>query len=134
MSRSGARFVLTAATGRRFAGVTGLALASFVGTALALPVGIAAGGTALLHPGLVLIGLAVGVLSSVIPYSLEMAALRRMSQRVFGILMSLEPAVAALVGMVLLGEILSIWQWFAIACVVAACVGATRSQSRDDRP
>jgi inner membrane transporter RhtA len=79
-------------------------------------------------PALLLIGLGVGLLSSVIPYSLELEALRRVPARVFGILMSLEPAVAALVGVVVLGEILSGRQWVAIGCVIVACAGATRSQ------
>lgn len=70
----------------------------------------------------------MGLLSSVIPYSLELEALRRMPARVFGILMSLEPAVAALVGVALLGEILTFRQWVAICCVIVACAGATRSQ------
>ncbi|WP_460998846.1 EamA family transporter [Streptomonospora sediminis] len=130
--------LLSAATGRRFSGMSGLAVASVAGTVLMAPAGVAAGGTALLDPKLLLIGLAIGLLSSVVPYTLEMQALRRMPPRVFGILMSLEPAAAALVGLVLLGEVLSLWQWLAIGCVVAASVGATRrpresGQRRADR-
>ncbi|MFI0446241.1 EamA family transporter [Actinomadura sp. 6N118] len=120
--------LLSAATGKRFAGSTGLALASIVGTFAMLPIGVTSGGSALLSPELLLIGLGVGLLSSLIPYSLELEALRRMPARVFGILMSLEPAVAALIGVLLLGEILSGRQWLAIGCVVVACVGATRGQ------
>ncbi|MFV2175059.1 DMT family transporter [Actinomadura sp. LOL_016] len=123
-----AYILLTAATGQRFAGSSGLAVASVVGTAAVLPMGIAEGGAEMLDPRLLLIGLGVGLLSSVIPYSLELEALRRMPARVFGILMSLEPAAAALVGVALLGEILSGRQWIAIVCVVVASVGATRSQ------
>ena len=123
-----AYIVLSAATGRRFSGSTGLALASVVGTAAVLPVGVASGGTALLSPELLLIGIGVGLLSSLIPYTLELEALRRVPPRVFGILMSLEPAVAALVGMVILGEILNAREWAAIGCVILACVGATRSR------
>ncbi|GAA4227198.1 EamA family transporter [Actinomadura meridiana] len=123
-----AYILLTAATGQRFSGSTGLAVASVVGSIVILPVGITAGGSALLDPTLLLIGLGVGLLSSVIPYSLEMEALRRMPARVFGILMSLEPAVAALVGVALLGEILTGRQWIAICCVIVACAGATRGQ------
>ncbi|WP_131102582.1 EamA family transporter [Streptomonospora litoralis] len=118
--------LLSAATGRRFSGMSGLAVASVAGTVLVAPAGIAAGGSALLDPRLLLIGLAIGLLSSVVPYTLELQALRRMPPRVFGILMSLEPAAAALVGLVLLGEFLSVWQWLAVGCVVAASVGATR--------
>ena len=91
------------------------------------PVGIATGGADLLQPELLLIGLGVGLLSSVIPYSIELEALRRMPKRVFGILMSLEPAVAAIVGLLVLGEVLEVREWAAIGCVVIASVGATRS-------
>jgi inner membrane transporter RhtA len=80
----------------------------------------------LLEPHLLLLGALVGVLSSVIPYSLEMIALRTLPARVFGILMSLEPAVAAVVAALLLSEWLSLLQVVAIACVTAASVGATR--------
>ncbi|HEY7488380.1 MAG TPA: EamA family transporter [Streptosporangiaceae bacterium] len=123
-----AYIVLSAATGRRFSGSTGLALASVVGTVAILPVGVAAGGSALLSPELLLLGAGVGLLSSVIPYSLELEALRKVPPRIFGILMSLEPAVAALVGLVVLGEVLDVREWAAIGCVILACVGATRSQ------
>ncbi|MFI0479901.1 EamA family transporter [Actinomadura sp. 9N215] len=120
--------LLTAKVGQRFPGSTGLAFASIVGSVAILPLGVASAGSALLDPLLLLIGLGVGLLSSVIPYSLELEALRRMPARVFGILMSLEPAVAALVGVALLGEILTGRQWAAICCVIIACAGATRSQ------
>ncbi|TDC97512.1 EamA family transporter [Actinomadura sp. 7K507] len=123
-----AYILLSAATGQRFAGSSGLAVASIVGTAAILPLGVAEGGAQMLDPRLLLIGLGVGLLSSVIPYTLELDALRRMPTRVFGVLMSLEPAAAALVGMALLGELLTGRQWVAIVCVVAASVGATRSQ------
>ncbi|XRQ15644.1 EamA family transporter [Actinomadura welshii] len=123
-----AYILLTAATGKRFSGTTGLAFASIVGTAVVLPAGAASAGTAMLDPELLLIGVGVGLLSSVIPYSLELEALRRMPARVFGILMSLEPAAAALVGMLLLQEFLTVRQWVAICCVVIACVGVTRAQ------
>jgi threonine/homoserine efflux transporter RhtA len=120
--------LLSAATGKHFSGSTGLAVASIVGTLAILPVGVASGGAAMLDPQLLLIGLGVGLLSSVIPYTLELEALRRMSTRVFGVLMSLEPAVAALVGVSLLGEVLSGRQWVAICCVIVACAGATLSE------
>ena len=78
--------------------------------------------------GVVLVaGFVVALMSSVVPYSLELEALRRIPPRVFGILMSLEPAVAALAGLVLLGEQLKPAQWVAVCCVVIASVGATRS-------
>jgi inner membrane transporter RhtA len=75
----------------------------------------------------------VGVLSSVVPYSLELSALRRMPPRVFGVLMSLQPAAAALVGLVLLGELLTVWQWLAVVCVIAASAGSTRTSARHER-
>ncbi len=118
--------LLSAATGKRFAGSSGLAVASIAATVVMLPLGTATGGTALLSPELLLLGLGVGLLSSVIPYSLELEALRRMPARVFGILMSLEPAVAALVGLVVLQEVLSPVEWAAVGCVMVACIGATR--------
>lgn len=122
-----AYILLSAETGRRFAGTSGLAIASVVGTLAVAPVGISTGGGEMWQPELLGVGLAIGLLSSVIPYSLELEALRRLPARVFGILMSLEPAVAALVGLVILGEVLQLREWAAIGCVVVACVGATRS-------
>jgi inner membrane transporter RhtA len=121
-----AYILLSAATGRRFAGSSGLAAASVMAAVVMLPMGAVSGGAALLSPHLLLLGLGVGLLSSVIPYTLELEALRRIPARVFGILMSLEPAVAALVGLVVLGEILSAREWAAIGCVMIACIGATR--------
>jgi inner membrane transporter RhtA len=120
--------LLSAETGRRFPGSSGLALASLTATLLVLPTGVATGGADLLRPDILLIGALIGLLSSVVPYTFELEALRRMPARVFGILMSLEPAVAALVGLVLLGEVLDAREWTAIGCVVVACLGATRSQ------
>lgn len=119
--------LLGASVGRRIPGQTGLSLAMLVALVLAAPVGVATGGAALLAPELLLLGLGVGLLSSVIPYSIELEALRRMPKRVFGILMSLEPAAAALVGLVVLGEVLDLREWAAIGCVVAASLGATRT-------
>ncbi len=114
---------------RRFAGSTGLTIAMVVGALAITPVGAVAGGAGLLDPKVLAIGAGIGLLSSVIPYSLELEALRRTPPRVFGILMSLEPAVAALVGLVLLGQVLSAREWFAIGCVMVACIGATRGDS-----
>ncbi|GIH99902.1 EamA family transporter [Planobispora takensis] len=119
--------LLSAAVGQRFPGTGGVSFAMIVACLLIAPVGIGSGGADLLRPELLLIGLGVGLLSSVIPYSIEMEALRRMPKRVFGILMSLEPAAAALVGLVVLGEVLQVREWAAIGCVVVASVGATRS-------
>jgi inner membrane transporter RhtA len=119
--------VSTVATGRRWAGVEGLAVASTVATLAIAPFAVATAGARLLEPRLLVLGALVGLLSSVIPYSLEMAALRTLPPRVFGILMSLEPATAALVAAVLLREWLTPLQLLAMACVTAASVGATRA-------
>ncbi|WP_114453098.1 EamA family transporter [Halopolyspora algeriensis] len=107
-------------------GGSGLALGMVVGALVATPFGIVGSGEALLQPTALAVGLLVALMSSVLPYSLELEALRRIPPRVFGVLMSLEPAVAALAGLVVLGEALGSVQWLAIGCVVLASVGATR--------
>jgi inner membrane transporter RhtA len=119
--------LLSASTGRRWPGISGLAVASVVGAVVLAPPAIASAGSTLLDPKILALGLGIGLLSSVIPYSFELKALRRIPPRVFGVLMSLEPAAAALAAMVLLSEFLTVVQWTAVACVVAASVGATRS-------
>ena len=116
--------MLAARVGRGFSGGQGLALALAVATLVLLPVGIAGGGSALAHPGVLAVGLAVAVLSSAIPYSLELEALRRLPKGTFGVLMSLEPALAALVGLAVLGQGLSAMEVVAITLVVAASAGA----------
>ncbi|WP_407697496.1 EamA family transporter [Solirubrobacter deserti] len=122
----GLYIVVGAALGRHTTEGNGLALGMVVAAAVAVPVGVADSGTALLEPWVLAAGLGVALLSSVIPYTLDLEALRRMPPRVFGILMSLEPAAAALIGLALLGETLSWSQWVAVLCVVAASAGATR--------
>ena len=122
-----AYILLSAGTGRRWPGLDGLAVASVVATLPLTPYAVQAGGDTLLEPEVLALGAAVGLLSSVIPYSLELNALRTLRPSVFGILMSLEPAAAALAGLILLGEVLSPVQLLAMACVVAASIGATRS-------
>ena len=126
--------LLSRATGQRFGGSTGLAIAMLVAAVVITPVGVAAGGTTLLRPGILLAGLGIGLLSSIIPYSLEMEALRRIPPRVFGIWMSLEPAVAAVVGLVLLGQSLAVREWLAIGCVMVACAGASRGAREPQIP
>jgi inner membrane transporter RhtA len=126
--------LLSARTGRRWPGVSGLAVASLVGAVALAPPAVLEAGSSLLEPRVLLLGVAVGLLSSVIPYSLELTALRRIPPRVFGILMSLEPAVAALAAMILLAEFLSPLQWVAMACVVVASVGSTRSNRERAAP
>jgi len=119
--------VLSAATGRRFPGSSGLVIAMLVAALVVTPTAVAAAGPALRRPSVLAAGASVGVLSSAIPYAVELRALRRLSTRVFGIWMSLEPAVAALIGLALLGQHLSVSEWAAVGCVVVACVGAARS-------
>ena len=111
--------------GAVFAQLDGLAIALGVGTLLTLPAGIVEGGSALGRPGVLGGGLVVALLSSLIPYSLEIVALRRLRPAVFGLLMSLEPAVAALAGVLVLGESVSAVLLLAIVMVVAASVGTT---------
>jgi inner membrane transporter RhtA len=118
--------LLNARVGRVFHGGTGLALAMCVASVVAFPFGVAQGGSSLLQPHYLLLGCAVGMLSSAIPYSLEMEALRRMATNVFGVLMSLEPAMAALAGFLVLGQNLAAREIIGIALVVVASVGASR--------
>ena len=126
--------LLSAQTGRRWPGLTGLALASMVGAIALAPPAILDAGSRLLNPTVLALGVAVGLLSSVIPYSFELMALRRIPPRVFSILMSLEPAAAALAAMIVLGEILTLIQWLAMACVVIASIGATSTSTTLDQP
>jgi inner membrane transporter RhtA len=121
--------VSTASTGRRWAGVEGLAVASTIAALAIAPFAVVVAGERLLEPRLLVLGALVGLLSSVVPYSLEMVALRTLPPRVFGILMSLEPAAAALAAAVFLSEWLTPPQLLAMACVTAASVGATRTES-----
>ena len=129
-----AYILLSRATGQRFHGSTGLTIAMLVAAVVITPVGVAAGGRTLLRPAILVTGLGIGLLSSIIPYSLEMEALRRIPPRVFGIWMSLEPAVAALVGLVLLGQSLAAREWLAIGCVMVACAGAARGAREPQIP
>lgn len=108
-------------------GIRGAAMAAVISTLLIAPFGIAQGGTELLVPSHLLAGAAVGVLSTAIPYAFEMEALRRLPQAVFGVLMSLEPAVAAAIGFIALSQDLSVRELIAIAFVVVASAGALRS-------
>jgi inner membrane transporter RhtA len=121
-----AYILLSARVGRAFRGGSGLALAMAVGALVLVPVGILEGGAELGRPELLGVGFAVALLSSAIPYSLELEALRRLPRGTFGVLMSLEPAVAALVGLVALGQHLAADEVLAIALVVTASAGALR--------
>ncbi|TQL21834.1 DMT family transporter [Streptomyces sp. SLBN-134] len=123
-----AYIVFSARTGRRFPQADGLALAMAVAAVLFLPLGIVESGTKLLDPTTFALGAAVAVLSSVLPYTLELLALRRLPASTFAILMSLEPALAATAGFLILDQALSTAQAAAIALVIAASMGAVRTQ------
>jgi inner membrane transporter RhtA len=120
-----AYIMLNARVGRAFRGAEGLAIAMAIGTLPLIPFGIADAGANLLHPDLLAVGFAVAVLSSVVPYSLELEALRRIRPQLFGVLMSMEPAMGALAGLVVIGQQLSAVDVLAIALVVTASAGAT---------
>lgn len=104
-------------------GAQTVALGAFVGALVVLPFGIAQAGSAMLSPGLLPLALAVALLSTALPYSLEMVALTRIPTRSFGMLMSLEPVFGALSGALLLGERLTAMQWLAVVAIVAASGG-----------
>jgi inner membrane transporter RhtA len=128
----GAYILVNARVGQAFADTTGLTLAMLVGSLVSLPVGIAEGGSQLLTAHSLLLGAAVGLLSSAIPYSFELEALRRIDTHVFGVLMSIEPAVAALAGFIVLGQGLSARELAGVALVVAASIGASLAARRKE--
>jgi len=125
-----AYILLSQRVGSSFAGLDGLALALALGTLVMVPAGVAQGGSALLQPELLLGGLGVAVLSSLVPYSLELIALRRLAAASFGLLMSLEPAVAAVAGVLVLDQQLQLRTGVAILMVVVASAGTTVDASR----
>jgi inner membrane transporter RhtA len=125
--------LLSQRVGRVFDGMSGLAIALLVGGLAMLPYGVVAGGRNLVRPSVLGKGAAIAVLSSAIPYSLELASLRRLRASVFGVLMSLEPAVAALSGLVFLGQRLRLHEWFAVVAVMIASVGATAQAQAGQR-
>ncbi|MGW4056244.1 EamA family transporter [Streptomyces sp. NPDC004779] len=124
-----AYIVFSARTGRRFPQADGLALAMAFGAVLSLPFGIAEAGDALLVPTTIALGLGIALLSSVLPYTLELLALRRLPAPTFAVLMSLEPAIAAAAGFLVLHQALSLTDGLAIALVIAASMGAVRTQT-----
>lgn len=107
-----------------------VSLGLLVAAMVVVPVGVAHAGAALLSPTVLLIGVAVAAVSSAIPISLEMMALKRLPKEAFGIMISMEPAVAAVLAMALLGEHLTALQWLAIGCVVAASMGSAMTAGR----
>jgi inner membrane transporter RhtA len=122
--------LLSRRVGRRTSGLTGLAVANSLGAVLMLPIGAAAAGSALLLPSTLAIGFVVGILSSALPYSLDLLALRRLPTAVFGVLTSTNPAVAALVGLLLLDQRLHVLESAGVALVVVASAGMTLATSR----
>lgn len=126
-----AYILLGARMGRASPGGAGLALAMSVAAVVLLPLGVLSGGAALLDARLLTAGFGVALLSSAIPYSLEIEALRRLPTRMFGVLMSLEPAIAALVGFVILGEDLGLRAITAVLLVTVATFGASRFGTHD---
>ena len=121
--------LLSARSGRRFPKLDGIALAMVFAAVVSLPFGIATAGSAIIQPTALLLGLAVAVLSSTIPYAFELIALRRLPEATFSILMSLAPAIAALAGLVILGQALTWVEGVAIALVIAASIGAVRASA-----
>ncbi len=119
--------LLVQKAGQVFSGRDVLTVAMLVATAAALVPGVLDGGMALLDPSVLAVGLIVAVLSMVIPFTFEFEALRRMSARVFGVLMSIEPAVAVVAGVLILDQHLSTRQLVAVALVVAASIGVTQT-------
>jgi inner membrane transporter RhtA len=123
--------VMSQRVGRALPGSSGLAIAMGVAALVVLPVEVVAGGLGSLDPGILARALAVAILSTALPWSLEFEALKRMSARSYGILVTLEPAVAALVGVLLLGQAMGVQGVLAVACVTVAALGVTISDRRD---
>lgn len=124
-----AYIVFSAQTGQALPGGQGLAWAMAMGAVMLLPIGIAGAGTNMLKPSLIGMGLGLALLSSVIPYSCEMEALRSLPVYVVGILLSLEPVAAAITGWLILGEILTVRAMVAIVLVAIAAAGVSRPQT-----
>jgi inner membrane transporter RhtA len=125
---------LSVPIGKAYPGASGLAPAMVLGAVLIAPWGIISAGHHLRDPQLVGAAVGVGLLSSALPWSLELEALRRLPTHVFGVVLSLEPAVAALAGFVLLHEHLRLRAWLAIALVVLASAGAALEVRRRETP
>jgi inner membrane transporter RhtA len=125
-----AYILLSARTGSRFARLDGLAIAMTVGAIITVPLGITSAGPAIFQPNILLLGAAVALLSSTIPYTLELVALRRLPSATFSILMSLSPAIATTAGFLILGQTFTWVAFVAIGVVIAASIGAVLSASR----
>lgn len=127
----GAYILLNVRVGRTFVGGAGLALSMAVAALVLLPLGVWSGGAMLLNPKILLLGIGVAILSTVIPFTLELEALRRLPAHVFGVLMSLEPAMATLVGFVVLREVVSVRALIALTLIVLASGGVSFFQKND---
>ncbi|WP_078491918.1 EamA family transporter [Streptomyces yerevanensis] len=123
-----AYIIFSVRTGRRFPQADGLALAMAIGAVLFLPLGIVEAGAKLLNPTTLALAAAVAMLSSVLPYTFEIVALRRLPASTFAIMMSLEPAIAAIAGFLILSQALTLTESLAIGLVIAASMGAMRTQ------
>jgi len=110
-----------------------VAMGSFIAALVFVPLGVIETGSALWHWSILPLGLAIAVMSTALPYSLEMIALTRMPTRTFGTLMSVEPALAAVSGIVFLGEHLGFIQWVALAFIIAASAGSTLTMKRESK-
>ncbi|RKQ39633.1 threonine/homoserine exporter RhtA [Enterobacter sp. R1(2018)] len=108
-----------------------VAIGSLIAAVIFVPIGAWEAGSALWHWSLLPLGLGVAILSTALPYSLEMVALTRLPTRTFGTLMSMEPGLAALSGMLFLGEHLTLVQWLALLSIIAASVGSTLTLKRE---
>ena len=120
-------------TGQRFPGFGGLALAMSIGAIVTIPFGVFSAGSHLVRPDILLLGAAVALASSAIPYGLELIALRRLAAGTFSILMSISPALATAAGFLILGQQLSLLQGIAIVLVIVASAGAVRSSRAQDK-
>jgi inner membrane transporter RhtA len=119
--------------GRSLPGNSGLAIGMAVAALVVLPIEVAVGGMSSLDLGLLAAALGVAILSTAVPLSLEFEALKRMTARTYGILVTLEPVVAAMVGALLLGQAMGPEGLLAVACVTVAALGVTLSDRRDAR-
>ena len=126
--------LVQAQVGKAFSDSSGLALAMTLAAVVAIPIGLTAGSGRLLVPATLGVGIAVGMLSSAIPYSLELRALRSLSTATFGVLMSLEPAFAALAGAIVIGQAITVRDGFGIGLVVVASLGASLTSRTPPEP
>ncbi|ELQ6225550.1 threonine/homoserine exporter RhtA [Cronobacter turicensis] len=108
-----------------------VAIGSLIAAVVFVPIGAVAAGEALWHWSVLPVGLGIAILSTALPYSLEMTALTRLPTRTFGTLMSMEPALAAFTGMIFLGETLTLVQWLALLSIIIASVGSTLTLRRE---